>query len=155
MKKYFYLILSIIFCQSIGFLGSFFVMGNSNIWYDSLTKPFFQPPNWLFGPVWFVLYTFIGIALWVLWMSKKNINRKKAFVFFWLQLVFNAVWTPVFFGLHALGWSFLIIICLAVFIGITMYYFRKVSYLIFWLFVPYFLWVSFAAILNGSILFLQ
>lgn len=124
-------------------------------WYSSLTKPTWNPPAWLFGPVWALLYTFMGISAWNVWRFFGFKHAKVALSLFLIQLFLNGLWSQLFFGFHQLGWAFVEIICLLIFIVLTtisFFYKRKLSG---WLMVPYILWVSFATALNGTIWWLN
>ncbi|MBN2128913.1 MAG: tryptophan-rich sensory protein [Sedimentisphaerales bacterium] len=121
-------------------------------WYDNLEKPFFTPPGWLFGPVWTVLYLSMGVAAFLVWRRGLQSRAVQiALVWFLAQLVLNALWTPVFFGFHRLGWSVVVILSLWLAILGTIRHFRRVSKGASLLLCPYLLWVSFAAVLNVSI----
>jgi len=159
MKKLVQLISSIVLCQLAGLLGSIFTIGQIDGWYEFLEKPFFQPPSWLFGPVWIILYTLMGIAFYLLWQRTQKLSKQqesKNIVFLFLvHLVFNAIWTPVFFGLHQIGFAFII---LMVIVGSLIYIMQRVWALdrrITYLLIPYLVWVSFATILNLSLLILN
>jgi benzodiazapine receptor len=120
-------------------------------WYADLTKPFFNPPNWIFGPVWTVLYTLMGVSLYLVWTSKNKQPRRRAFALFGTQLVLNVLWSVAFFGLH---WPFvavLVIVALLAAIVATMMSFWPFSKRAAYLLIPYLLWVSFAMALNISI----
>ena len=121
-------------------------------WYDNLEKPFFTPPGWLFGPVWTLLYLSMGVAAFLVW--RRGLQSKTvrvALAWFLAQLVLNALWTPVFFGFHRIGWSVVVILSLWLAIVGTIWRFREVSKGAALLLCPYLLWVSFAAVLNVSI----
>ncbi|MFH1770132.1 MAG: TspO/MBR family protein [archaeon] len=152
--NYFKLIASIIITQLAGFIGSFFTVSSVSTWYLTLNKPFFNPPSWLFGPVWITLYLLMGISLYIVWNNKTN-TSKKALTFFGIQLVLNTLWSILFFGLKNPFIAFIEIMILWVFILFTIIYFRKESKTAAWLLVPYILWVSFAAILNLAIFLLN
>ena len=117
-------------------------------WYAGLTKPSFNPPAWLFGPVWTVLYILIAVAGWRVWQRDRGGWPMKLW---WAQLALNFLWTPVFFGAHQIGLAFLVILLLlAAILGFiaTAWGQDRVAA---WLFVPYAAWVAFASLLNGSI----
>src|SRR3989338_3979244 len=105
---------AIALCQAAGLIGSVFTISQVGTWYSTLIQPSFAPPNWLFGPVWTTLYTLMGIALFLVWSAPngKANHRRRALVTFWVQLILNAIWTPIFFGLHAVGAGFAVIILL-------------------------------------------
>lgn len=152
MLKY---IAAILFTNAIGIIGSIFTADKIDTWYQTLEKPFSQPPNWLFGPVWVLLYTCLGIVLVRLWQAQKNKYRKKALGWFIVQMVLNALWTPIFFGAEAIGIGFGIISLLIVSIGMTMYYLYRLDRVSCYLLVPYLLWVVYATLLNGAIWWLN
>lgn len=123
----------------------------SSVWYESLQKPDWNPPGWLFGPVWTILYTMMGIAAWLVWKNHGFQNAKKSLGLFILQLFLNGLWSQIFFGAQEPGWAFLeIIILLSAIIATTYYFFQK-ERTAGWLMVPYIVWVGFATVLNGTI----
>jgi benzodiazapine receptor len=148
MKKIFKLIFSILICQLAGFLGSLATTPAIPDWYAKLNKPSFNPPNWIFAPVWTTLFLLMGIALFLILNQKKN---KKAKTIFFIQLILNTLWSFLFFGLHSPLLAFLEIIILWTAILLTMIQFYKLQKWAGILLLPYLLWVSFAAILNFSI----
>lgn len=122
-------------------------------WYMTLVKPAWNPPNWLFGPVWTVLYILMGVAL-VLVLREKGVAkqlRQRALVSFSGQLALNLVWSPIFFTFQKPGVALLDLIVMWCTIFVTMQAFRKISKTAFWLMVPYIVWVTFAGYLNLSI----
>jgi len=145
-------IASIALCYLVAFLGSVFTFSSIPTWYAQLNKPFFNPPNWIFGPVWTVLYFLMAVSLYIIW--NKNLENKKqdkAIKIFIFQLTLNLLWSLVFFGLHQplLGLITIIILWFSIFI--TIKYFYKLSKPSGYLLVPYILWVSFASVLNFAI----
>ncbi|MFH1587045.1 MAG: TspO/MBR family protein [Candidatus Diapherotrites archaeon] len=146
------LVAAILVSQAAGIIGSVFTFSSIPTWYAILDKPFFSPPNWVFGPVWIILYTLIGISAYLIW--KKGLEKsevKIALGFFGLQLVLNAFWSIIFFGLKMPLVAFIEIIILLALIIITILKFHKISKKAALLMVPYALWVGFASILNLSI----
>lgn len=141
------LLLCLLAPQLAGGLGSIFTAGNINSWYIYLKRPFFAPPNWLFGPVWLILYFLMGLAAYLVW-QKGGRRATPVLQLFWWHLALNFLWTPVFFGLHNLGLAFLVIIALWLSIVILTLSFYKLHKTAAWLLLPYLLWVSFASILN-------
>ena len=136
---------------AVGFSGSFFT-ANSMDWYQTLAKPVFNPPNWIFAPVWTVLYLLMGVSVFLIWRrGLANKIGKVALACFILQLVFNTGWTPVFFGAKQPLIAFGVIILLWLAIAATIICFNRISKVSAILLVPYIVWVSFAAILNASI----
>ncbi|MBS3057309.1 MAG: tryptophan-rich sensory protein [Candidatus Diapherotrites archaeon] len=150
------LIGSIALCEFAGVIGSIFTFPAIATWYASLQKPFFSPQNWVFAPVWTALYFLMGIALYL--VIKKGIkgrNAKIAVSAFAVQLVLNALWSFLFFGLKSPLYSFVEIIALWIAIAATIIAFSKISKRAALLLVPYILWTSFAAVLNFSIMALN
>jgi len=147
------LIAACVLCLAVGFVGSLFTTSeNLSIWYAGLNKPFFNPPDWLFGPVWTTLYILMGISVFLIW--QKGTNKppvKLAVSWFVVQLILNGLWTPVFFGLHLPAIAFIEILLLWLAIIFTINSFRIISKLAAFLLVPYLLWVTFASILNASL----
>lgn len=151
-----HLLLSIIGCQGVGFLGSVVTFESINTWYKFLVKPAFSPPNWLFGPVWTTLYFLMGISFYLIWQKgPKNRNVQQALNLFIVHLVFNAGWSFVFFGLHSILGGMVALIILWGFIVALIREFYKIERLAAYLLVPYLLWVSLAAVLNFSLLVLN
>ena len=152
MKNFLRLLLSISVCLLIGFLGSLVTTPSVSTWFSTLTKPSFSPPNWLFAPVWTMLFILMGISLYLVWnkgLKKKAV--KEALVIFGIQLVFNFLWSFIFFGLHQPLLAFLEIIILWLLILQTFLKFRKISSLAGYFLLPYLIWVTFAAFLNFTI----
>lgn len=150
MKNTIKLFISIILCLSVGFIGSLVTTPSISTWYLALQKPFIAPPNWVFAPVWTILFILMGVSLYSVWTKKTKINKNSAYLFFGIQLVLNFLWSYIFFGLHLPSIAFIEIIILWVFILLTILNFRKISQISANLLTPYILWVSFAAILNLS-----
>lgn len=145
-------IASLALCQGAGIIGSFFTANAINDWYQYLNKPSFNPPNWIFGPAWVTLYTLMAAALFLIWKEGlKNKKRKEAFILFLIHLCANAAWSIVFFGMRNPFLGFVNIIILWAFIILVLLRFYKINKTAGWLLVPYFLWVSFAAVLNFSL----
>jgi translocator protein len=154
--NYFKLVFSIIVCQLAGIIGSFFTVSSVSTWYLTLNKPFFNPPGWLFGPVWVILYFLMGISLYIIWdKGIKSSKSKIALSVFGLQLILNSLWSILFFGLKSPLLAFIEIIFLWITIILTIICFNRISKSASYLLIPYILWVSFAAILNFSIYYLN
>ncbi|MEI6083063.1 MAG: TspO/MBR family protein [Verrucomicrobiota bacterium] len=117
-------------------------------WYPTLVKPAWNPPAWIFGPVWTVLYLAMAVAAWLVWC---RVGWGGALVWFVVQLALNATWSPVFFGMHRIGLALVNIVLLWAAIAGTMVAFWKVAPVAGWLFVPYLAWVSFATVLNYTL----
>jgi tryptophan-rich sensory protein len=146
------LVTSLVVCQCAGILGSVFTTPAIPTWYAALQKPAFTPPSWLFAPAWITLYLLMGIAAFFVWRAGLD-NRwaRVALLIFLIQLVLNALWSVVFFGLQSPLYGVIVIITLWIAILATIISFTRTSRLAAWLLVPYILWVSFASVLNISI----
>lgn len=143
------IVLCIIAAEILGGLGGFLTATSIDTWYADLNKPPGNPPNWLFGPVWSVLYAMMGTAFALVWhRADPGPEMKSALTWFVIQLVLNLAWTPVFFGAHQMLAALVIIVSLLGAILITIRKFRPISQLAGWLLVPYTLWVSYATWLN-------
>lgn len=143
-NKYLLLLYSIGLCQLAGIIGSFFTAPAIDSWYATLIKPDFNPPGWVFGPVWITLYTLMGISLYLIIQKK---DRFGVYIFL-LHLILNSFWSIIFFGLHLTGVAFLEIMVLWTVILFLVLYFYKIEKRAAYLLVPYLAWVSFAAVLN-------
>ncbi|MBI2129887.1 tryptophan-rich sensory protein [Candidatus Woesearchaeota archaeon] len=156
IKNNYKLIFSIIICQLAGLIGSFFTASSVDTWYAALEKPGFNPPNWIFGPVWVALFLLMGISLYLVWEKGiKAKGAKIALIFFGIQLLLNMVWSIIFFGLRSPLYASIEIIILWLAILLTIIKFYKISKPAAYLLVPYILWVSFAVALNISIVFIN
>ena len=151
------LIVSLAVPLLVGFLGSLFTTADSlNNWYANLNKPSFNPPDWIFGPVWTTLYVLMGIAAFLVW--RKGLDNKLvrlAFILFVIQLALNALWSPLFFGLRSPLFGLIDIVLLLAAIVLTIIYFFKISLWPGLLLIPYIAWVSFATVLNTAIYILN
>lgn len=138
-------------------LGSLATFQNVDGWYADADKAFWNPPNVVFGPVWTVLYTLMSVAAWLVWRERGRPGRRGALTVYIVQLVLNAIWTPVFFGLYpligvsALWIAFVIILALDVMVLVTMLRFWPVRRLAAVLLIPYWAWVLYATTLNGAL----
>lgn len=149
-------VFSIIICQLAGLIGSFFTASSIDTWYAALQKPGFNPPDWIFGPVWVALFVLMGISLYLVW--EKGIKAKgvkTALIFFGMQLLLNMLWSIIFFGLQSPLYASIEIIILWLAILFTILKFYKISKPAAYLLVPYILWVSFAVVLNISIVIIN
>lgn len=133
---------------AVAFVASQFEPG---AWYEQLRQPPWNPPDWLFGPVWSVLYTLMAIAAWLVWKQKGFAMAQLALTLFIVQLLLNGAWSIIFFGLQAPGWAFAEIVVLWTAILATILAFWKENRLAAYLMIPYLLWVTYAAALNASI----
>jgi len=155
-KKITKLIISLVGCQLAGIIGSFFTAPSISTWYAVLEKPSFVPPSWLFAPAWILLYLLMGISAYLMWtkgFEKKEV--REALMVFALQLILNTIWSVLFFGLQSPLYGFVEIIFLWLAILFTILKFYPISRKAAYLLIPYIIWVSFAALLNFSILMLN
>lgn len=152
IKKPGLLAFSVLITQLVGTAGSIFTMGSLNNWYPNLVKPSFNPPDYLFGPVWIILYTLMGLSLYfVLLKNDKDPRVRFGVILYFVHLSLNSVWTFIFFGLQQPMWAFYeIAILFVVILFLMIYYFRIDTRATFVLF-PYLLWVGFATYLNYQI----
>lgn len=158
MKRhdYYKLAASIGICELAGIIGSVFTAGSVSGWYVTLAKPALTPPGWIFGPVWITLYALMGIALFLVWRGGINTRQSKIAVgVFLFQLLLNALWSIIFFGLQLPGIALAEIIVLWIAIVASIIAFARVSRTAAWLLIPYLLWVSFAMYLNYGIYILN
>ena len=145
------LIAAVLICEAAGILGSIFTETGAGSWYSQLIKPEFNPPGWVFAPVWTALYLLMAVSIYLLWGKKGSPDAGRAIAAFSIQLFLNFLWPFLFFGMQS---PLLGLVCIALLwaaIIATMYYswgvFRPAAILL----IPYILWVSFAAVLNYSI----
>ncbi|MFH1587715.1 MAG: TspO/MBR family protein [Candidatus Diapherotrites archaeon] len=155
-KELIALVFFILISQMAGIIGSIFTFTSINSWYALLNKPFFSPPNWVFAPVWIILYLFMGIAAFLIWRKGFELKKvKTALSLFTIQLILNSLWSIIFFGLKNPFLAFLEIIVLWIAIALMIKSFYSIEKKASYLQAPYILWVSFAALLNFSIWFLN
>lgn len=157
MSKYLRIIYCVAICLVVGYLSSITTQSSINTWYPTLIKPIFNPPNWLFAPVWTLLFIMMGIAAGMIWNQLENQRElvKKALLFFTVQLLLNALWSYLFFGLNNVLLALIEVILLWLVIYETFHIFKKIDKKAAYLFIPYLIWVAFAAVLNGSIYYLN
>lgn len=146
------ILISIIICESAAIIGSFFTAPAITSWYRQLEKPLINPPNWVFGPVWTILYFLMGFSLALVWREGSQGQKiKNAIFIFGIQLAFNIFWSFLFFKLRSPFYALWGIIILWVLILLTIIKFYKISKKAAFLLLPYLLWVSFAVFLNFEI----
>lgn len=157
MNKILRIITAVATCLVIGFLSGMVTKESVTTWYPTLVKPIFNAPNWIFAPVWSLLYLMMGIAAGLVWnkIESDEKNIIKAMKFFIIQLALNALWSYLFFGLHNPLLALVEIVLLLFMIFETYSQFKKIDGLAGKLFIPYLAWVSFAMILNASIWWLN
>jgi len=146
------LVICIAVCIAAGLVGSLFTRDSISNWYAFLQKPSFTPPNWLFAPVWILLYILMGIAVFMVW--RKGLNQfqvRESIVIFIIQLVLNAGWSLAFFGLKSPGLGLIVIVPLWTAILLTIINFFRVSRTAAYLLIPYIIWVSYATALTFTI----
>ncbi|MES2567873.1 MAG: TspO/MBR family protein [Bacteroidota bacterium] len=155
MKKFFKLSLCILLPLLVGAVGGFATTSSIQDWYLGLNKPTFNPPNYLFGPVWTTLYILMGISFYLIIEAPASQIRKKAVGIFIIQLFLNFWWSFIFFKYHLLGLALVEIITMWLTIAAMIYVFQKINKTAAYLQIPYLLWVSFASVLNGAIWYLN
>jgi translocator protein len=149
MNKLVKALLFAIACELAGGIGSIFAFSSLIAWYPLLKKPFFNPPNWIFGPVWIMLYALMGVSAYLIWSKGfRNKGVKLALSFFSLQLFLNVIWSVIFFGLRSLFYGLIDIAALWIVLLVTIIQFYKISKKAALLMLPYLAWVTFAMILN-------
>lgn len=154
MKDFGKLVVSLLLPFIAGGIGSYFTFSEITSWYSTLEKPFFTPPNWVFGPVWTLLYILMGMAFYLVWQTKKG-KKVLAYKYYFSQLLLNTLWSIVFFGLHQPVWAFVLILFLWFAIFQTITQFLRIHKLAGQLLYPYIAWVSFASLLNLGIVVLN
>lgn len=157
MNKVSRILVLVVTCLVVGYFSGIVTRSAITTWYPTFVKPSFNPPNWIFAPVWSMLYIMMGVAAGLVWSQIESENGivKKALLFFGIQLVLNALWSFLFFGLKNPMLAGLEIIILWLMIYETYLQFSKINKIAGYLFIPYLLWVSFASILNASIWWLN
>lgn len=157
MKKYLIIFLVTLGTIVIGRLSGIISGSSMTTWYETLEKPFFNPPSWVFGPAWTILYTLMGIATGLVITSNSNKKRivKLGIFAYSFQLLLNFIWSPIFFYFQSPLFALFVILLLIFAIISTMYYFFQVSKTSYYLLYPYLLWVIFASILNLSIVLMN
>lgn len=149
------LLLCLLIPLAVGFLSGMATAESITTWYAGLNKPFFQPPNYLFGPVWTLLYTLMGISLFLVLRVGPHPLRSRAIVIFSLQLVLNALWSFIFFAFRSPGWALLEIVLMWTCILYMIFIFGRIKRIAGLLQIPYLLWVSFATALTAAIFYLN
>jgi benzodiazapine receptor len=149
------LIVSILASFLAGAVGSLVTISNISTWYAGLNKPTLNPPNFVFGPVWSLLYLMMGISLYLVWVGKNSKDKIFAYIIFAIQLVLNALWSVVFFGFHQFILSEIVIGLLVTFVIVNIISFYKFSKTAAYMLVPYLLWICFASYLTVGITILN
>jgi benzodiazapine receptor len=138
-------------CFAVAVVGSVWTSTSVRTWYVRLNKPAFNPPSWVFGPVWSALYLMMALSAWLVWRQAGWSTPRASFILFFVQLGLNLAWSGLFFGMHRPGLALLDIFALLAAVVATAITFRSFSEAAFWLMIPYALWVSFASLLNFEI----
>jgi len=146
------LIINLLIPLSIGAVGGYLTQESVNTWYPTLNKPSFNPPNWIFAPVWTTLYILIGISAYLVWQKRKQIEHlPRTIAIYFIQLVLNLMWSFLFFYSRLIGAAFYEILALLLVIVLNAVVFYKIDKTAGLIFIPYFIWVSFATVLTYSI----
>ena len=145
-----FLILFITFIASA--IGGFTTTSFKEPWYTQIILPSFNPPSWVFAPVWTTLYIMMSVAIWKIWINSFN---SKILKLYFIHLFFNGTWSVIFFGFHQIGLALINLIIIIVFIILLMKRYFIIDKISFYLMIPYFLWSSYALILNSSIFLLN
>lgn len=157
MNRYLKILIFVATCLGVGFVSSYTTQSSVDTWFPTLEKPSFNPPNWVFAPVWSMLYIFMGVAAGRVW-DRIDFDRdrvRNALVFFWIQLALNALWSILFFYFHNPMLALIEIVLLWLMIYETYLKFKAIDKIAGWLFIPYLIWVAFATVLNASIWWLN
>lgn len=145
------LVICLLACFAAATIGSALTLPQIPTWYEGLTKPAFNPPNWVFGPVWTVLYALMAVAMWRVYVRSNGSERPRAVTIFAIQLVLNVAWSAAFFTAHSLGGGLVVIALLLAAILATIVVFARIDRLAAILLLPYIAWVSFATLLNATV----
>ena len=152
-NKFLSFILFGLITYSASVIGGLVTVGFKEPWYSLINKPTFNPPSWIFAPVWTTLYLMMTIAIWLFWHSR-NKHMNTIYIYF-IHIVFNATWSIVFFGLHQILLALIVLIGLILIIIILMLRFKRVNIVSYYLMIPYLLWCCYALVLNFNIFFLN
>ena len=152
-NKFLTFILFFFITYSASLIGGLATINFKEPWYSQLIKPSFNPPDWIFAPVWTTLYLMMTVAIWFFWHSK-NRNMNTVYIYF-IHLIFNTTWSIIFFVFHKIFLALIILIILIVLIIILIVRFKRVNLLSTYLMIPYLLWCLFALILNVNLLILN
>ena len=151
-NKYLSFLIILIITFGASFIGGIVTSTYKEPWYSSIIVPSFNPPSWVFGPVWSTLYLLMSIAIWRIWV---NYYDKKTLKIYFFHLFFNALWSIFFFGFHLIGIALIDLLVILFFIIVLLNIYSKKIKISFYLMIPYFLWSSFALVLNTGIFFLN
>jgi tryptophan-rich sensory protein len=152
-NKFYSLILFSIVTFSASFTGGLVSISLKEPWYSNLVKSNFNPPDWIFAPVWTTLYIMMTLAIWFFWQSKKR-DVNTIYIYF-IHIVFNATWSIVFFGLHQIFFALVVLVILITLIIILIIRFKRVNFVSYYLMIPYLLWCLYALFLNYNLMILN
>ena len=152
-NKFLSFILFGLITYSASVIGGLVTVGFKEPWYSLINKPTFNPPSWIFAPVWTTLYLMMTIAIWFFWHSR-NREMNTIYIYF-IHIIFNATWSIVFFGLHQILLALIVLIGLILIIIILMLRFKRVNIVSYYLMIPYLLWCCYALVLNFNIFLLN
>ena len=152
-NKFLSLILFLVITFSASFIGGLVSISFKEPWYSGLIKSSYNPPDWIFAPVWTTLYLMMTMAIWFFWHNKKR-DINTVYIYF-IHIVFNTTWSIVFFGLHQIFLAFIVLIILIFLIIILIIRFRRVTFVSYYLIIPYLLWCLYALFLNYNLLILN
>ena len=152
-NKFISFILFFIITYSASFIGGMATISFKEPWYSELIKSNYNPPDWIFAPVWTTLYLMITLAIWFFWHSKKR-DMNTIYIYF-IHIVFNTTWSIVFFGLHQILFALIVLLVLIFLIIILIIRFKRVNLVSYYLMIPYLLWTLYALFLNFNLLILN
>ena len=152
-NKFLSLILFLLITFSASFIGGLVSIKLKNPWYSQLIKSNYNPPDWVFAPVWTILYLMMTLAIWFFWHTK-NRDINTVYIYF-IHIVFNTTWSIVFFGLHQIFLALTVLVILIIFIIILIIKFKRVNYVSSYLMIPYLLWSCYALFLNFNLYILN
>ena len=152
-NKFLSLILFFIITFSASFIGGLVTISYKEPWYSQLVKSSYNPPDWIFAPVWTTLYLMMTFAIWLFWLSKKR-DMNTIYIYF-IHIVFNTTWSIVFFGLHQIFLAMIVLMILIILIIILILKFKRVNYVSSYLMIPYLLWSCYALFLNFNLFILN
>ena len=152
-NKFLSFIIFAIITFSASFIGAIATFTSKEPWYSELSKPVFTPPDWVFGPVWTLLYLSMTIAIWSVW--NKNFRNLNIIYIYFIHLFFNTTWSIIFFGLHQIFFALVVLIILIFLIVVLIIRFKRVNFVSYYLMIPYLLWCCYALFLNFNLLMLN
>ncbi len=156
MRSYVRVGVAVLASYGAGFLGSIFITAGVAAWYAELAKPWFQPPAWVFAPVWLILYALMASALVIIWSRDPHAEEVRGWVpLYFAHLMLNAAWTIFFFGFHAILVAFVDVLLLLFSVMLLLFGAWEIDRRAAYLLMPYFAWVAFATVLNGAIWYLN